>query len=282
MAPLVGTHGKHFADTFGQQVHQVLDGFLAEVIRLSHLLRCFFHRCHLGCGACKRRISAMVKFSFLCKAVHVLLLIAVATISAQASAGTITSCAPSMGITCDPSVIYGPIQTGSPISGVPVTVPTLRGFNPFALIPTQNANGLYDYAFSTGGNRPVSISMPYFADARIQDVVSPSGWAFSINSALDTFGLGHSAGTITWTSTATADPFGIFSFESAYGSAEGSVSALMLDGTVSTAVMPIPLSPLAAAAGFVPSPVPVPEPTSLALLLIGLGGFTLAHRRISK
>ncbi len=74
---------------------------------------------------------------------------------------------------------------------------------------TAIGGGQYSYGYAISGLVQMSciepgdiysFSIPYFADAGITNIVSPTGWSYSIGST-DYFGLGHGAGTLTWSTT---------------------------------------------------------------------------------
>lgn len=167
----------------------------------------------------------------------------------------------------------------------PVTIPlgpivsVWPGFSPLRLLAPRDESGMYDYGFVAGFNVPKSISLPFFSDSAIQIVKTPADWALSIDPTNDAFGLGHSAGLMTWTtSTPTPAEVGLFEFKSPYGPTETQAVAVMWDGSTSNATLEIPLSPQALAAGFVATSAPIPEPSSGWLALAGLVALAALRR----
>lgn len=123
------------------------------------------------------------------------------------------------------------------------------------------------------------FSIPFFSDAGIIDIASPTGWAYQILNE-DRFNLGFGAGTLTW--TATTDQSGIamnanlggFSYTSLFAPGKGPFSAGFGNGESFVGDPAIPLSPNAVAAG-IGAPNSVPEPGSIALILAGFAGLAL-------
>lgn len=132
------------------------------------------------------------------------------------------------------------------------------------------------------------FAIPYFSDAGIFDIASPTGWTHTI-STVDTFDLGFGAGTLTWSTV--ADDAGIvmntsrngFAFQTAFAPGKGPFSASLNNGVSYLGDPAIPLSPRAIEAGLLPmnAPTDVPEPQSILLMLAGLGllAATRAARR---
>ena len=171
---------------------------------------------------------------------------------------------------------------------------------------TPTGSGAYDYAYTlTGesgscvdfyGAAPFTITafeLPYFADAGVTAILSPTGWTAHID-ATDAFGLGGGAQTLVWTAgagyglAATDDPaaamtlsgFGYTAgFSSVYAPAGYQTSSPYL-AIVDPA---LPGSPDALAAGLQPTPFPVastvPEPSTRLALLAGLGLLAIVRRR---
>jgi len=94
-------------------------------------------------------------------------------------------------------------------------------------IAADGSDFLYSYTVGAISNCDLDITsfaLPYLPSADITSIESPEGWSYQI-SAVDSFGLGGSAGTLTWTA---ADGYGIpetvagsylsgFSYDSPYG-----------------------------------------------------------------
>lgn len=104
--------------------------------------------------------------------------------------------------------------------------------------------------------------LPYFSDAGITDINSPSGWSYSIEGTNDLFGLGSGAGVIHWSASTGAELalYDVLSGFSYVSSVAGSVKAPFrldyINGDWRLGDPPIPASPLALAAGLAPIPVP--------------------------
>ena len=123
--------------------------------------------------------------------------------------------------------------------------------------------------------------IPFFPDAGISSILSPTGWSGVIEANNDLFGLGNNAGVIHWSASAgnelaLNDSLSGFMYSS---TVSGSVKAPFrlhytaggfLDGDP-----PIPASPLALQAGLKPvSQVPLPAAVWLfGSALLGLVGF---------
>lgn len=138
-----------------------------------------------------------------------------------------------------------------------------------------------------------SFEVPYFVDAGITGIVSPSGWTYAI-APTDTFGLGG-AETLVWTATAgglapTAD-FGSapatlsgFGYTAGYSSVYAPGGLLLGSSPYVEVVDPaLPGSPEALADNLKPTSFPVasavPEPSAALALLAGLGVLGFARRR---
>jgi hypothetical protein len=129
------------------------------------------------------------------------------------------------------------------------------------------------------------FSIPFFSDAGITDIASPSGWQYQILSE-DRFNLGFGAQTLQW--TATNDESGIaygmagggFAYKTLFAPGKGPFYAGFGGGESIIGDPAIPLSPNAIAAG-IGAPNAVPEPGSIALLLAGFGAL-VARRTIRK
>jgi len=161
------------------------------------------------------------------------------------------------------------------------SVCTPSGFSPLAFATTRDADGLYDYSFFVGPNVPASITLPYFPDSGAQNVSTPEGWTFTTHVEQNVPGNDHYAGTMTWAASANAaGPYAVFSYRAAYAPGNAQVSALMPDGTVSIATLPIPVSPDAVTVGVV-MPILVPEAGTMAMVMLGIGGIALARCRAS-
>jgi len=123
------------------------------------------------------------------------------------------------------------------------------------------------------------FSIPFFSDAGITDIASPTGWQYQILNE-DRFNLGFGAATLTW--TATTDQSGIamdangggFSYKTLFAPGKGPFSAGLGNGESFIGDPAIPLSPNAIAAG-IGAPSAVPEPGTIALILAGFAGLAL-------
>ena len=119
------------------------------------------------------------------------------------------------------------------------------------------------------------FAVPYFTDAGITSIDSPTGWTYTI-ADVDTFGLGFGAKTLQWkladliSSTGTIFPGGYlsgFGYTANYGPVKGPF--LVSDGMLNSVIgdPAIPGSPNALAAGLQPLGVTaVPEPSGGAFL----------------
>lgn len=132
--------------------------------------------------------------------------------------------------------------------------------------------------------------VPYFSDAGITAINSPSGWSYTIESTNDLFSLGNSAGVIHWSASAgnelaLYDTLSGFTYTSSFTSSVKAPFRLeYTSGASLEGDPPIPASPSAIAAGLTPiSTVPVPASIWLfgsgLLGLIGLGRSRLNHQQ---
>jgi hypothetical protein len=131
--------------------------------------------------------------------------------------------------------------------------------------------------------------VPYFSDAGISNILSPTGWSSTIESTNDLFGLGSSAGVIHWTAS-TGSELTLDNSLSGFiytSSLTGSVKAPFriqydYDGRFLDGDPPIPASPLAINAGLVPIAT-VPVPAAVWLFgsgLLGVLGFKKSKRHL--
>lgn len=128
------------------------------------------------------------------------------------------------------------------------------------------------------------FALPYFDDAGITTILSPTGWQSRIDPA-DRFSLGFGARTLIW--SAQADGAGIalgasiggFNYAAGFAAGKGPFTATLGNLQSRVGDPAIPLSPNAVAAGIAPL-APVPEPPIHVLLLIGLA--TIAVRLRSR
>lgn len=127
------------------------------------------------------------------------------------------------------------------------------------------------------------FAIPYFDDADIATILSPSNWTYSISST-DVFNLGFGAKAIVW--EAVTDNAGIalgatlggFGYESSYEPGKGPYSFTLGNGTTSYGDPAIPLSPNAVAAGISPLSN-VPEPEQYLLNLVGIAALATRLRK---
>ncbi len=172
---------------------------------------------------------------------------------------------------------------------------------------TAAGSGSYDYAYTVSGWSGSctsfygaaayvinSFQMPYFSDAGITAIQSPTGWSYAIE-ATDTFGLGSGAETLVWTAstgygidpsdgTAPAGSLSGFGYKAGYSSVYSPAGELIgTDPYLITVDPALPGSPAALAAGLVPTTFPsasaVPEPSSALALLAGIGLLGFVRRR---
>ena len=139
-------------------------------------------------------------------------------------------------------------------------------------IAADGSDFLYSYTVGAISN----------CDLDITSIESPEGWSYQI-SAVDSFGLGGSAGTLTWTA---ADGYGIpetvagsylsgFSYDSPYG------AVLEVPARVGDALGQYDVYGEDPA---IPTAPPVPEPSGLVLSMLGLlvGAFCLRRARAAS
>ncbi|HEY0063118.1 MAG TPA: PEP-CTERM sorting domain-containing protein [Telluria sp.] len=130
-----------------------------------------------------------------------------------------------------------------------------------------------------------TFSIPFFSDAGIIDIASPSGWTYQILNN-DSFNLGFGAGTLQWYATADSAyiamdaALGGFSYSTLYAPGKGPFSTQFGNTETFVGDPAIPLSPNAILAG-IGQPNAVPEPATGLLLLAALGALT-ARRRVTR
>ncbi len=170
----------------------------------------------------------------------------------------------------------------------------------------------YAYAYSVGatygsciayyGSAPYVIEafeLPYFSDAGITDIQSPTGWSAAVVD-VDAFGLGNGAQTLVWTAASGYEiqPFGGdwvdegvpslagFGYTAGYNSAE-SPSGVQVPASQTLWVIDpaLPASPSAIAAGLQAADFPplsaAPEPSSALALLAGLAFLATRRRSVA-
>ena len=172
---------------------------------------------------------------------------------------------------------------------------------------TPQPSGTYDYAYTLTGEFGSCVNffgptnyvinafeMPYFADAGVTAIQSPTGWTAHVDTT-DAFGLGGGAETLVWTAAAgfglapATEMSGALSL-SGFGYTADFTSAYATAGYLtgsSTLLLPVdpalPGSPEALADGLVltsfPSASAVPEPSVPLTMLAGLGLVAAARRR---
>jgi hypothetical protein len=149
-------------------------------------------------------------------------------------------------------------------------------------ITADGSDFLYSYTVGAISNCDLDITsfaLPYLPSADISSIASPEGWSYQI-STVDSFGLGGSAGTLTWTA---ADGYGIpetvagtylsgFSYDSPYA------AVLEVPARVGDALGQYDVYGDDPA---IPTAPPVPEPSGLILSMLGLlvGAFGLRRSR---
>ena len=167
---------------------------------------------------------------------------------------------------------------------------------------TQVGATSWNYEFTVGNdsllpNFASQFALPYFSDAGITNLHSPTGWTTSY---VDTVGgtplsnwylMNAAPQALLWATSNQLDmvPVGSslsgFGFTSPYSPVKGPSIVLFSNGSGGVMDPGIPGSPSAIAAGFTASfPVtPVPETTSLAMMLVGLTvvGGVLRRRQTS-
>jgi len=152
-------------------------------------------------------------------------------------------------------------------------------------IAADGSDFLYSYTVGAISNCDLDITsfaLPYLPSADITSIESPEGWSYQI-SAVDSFGLGGNAGTLTWTA---ADGYGIpetvagsylsgFSYDSPYG------AVLEVPARVGDALGQYDVYGEDPA---IPTAPPVPEPSGLVLSMLGLlvGAFCLRRARAAS
>jgi len=147
------------------------------------------------------------------------------------------------------------------------------------------SGGSFSYAFVVSnpncGSAPLNgFFLPYFLDAAISNIIAPSGWSVTLDTATDLFGLG--AGTMdfipaTPPTLAPQTSVSGFSFLSTYGSVKGPFATTLTAGGTQYTNFGDPLIPGSPDA--LKALGAVPEPSATALLAIGLCAFGLAFQR---
>ena len=146
--------------------------------------------------------------------------------------------------------------------------------------------------------------LPYFSDASITGITTPTGWAYEIL-AVDTFSLGHGAQTLKWSTTdlssgirgqsdsyfsgrATGQTLAGFGFQANAAPVKSpdaaAYGALMDNLQFGDPALPGSRDARAAGLtkdlGYTPMQTSaVPEPQTLALMMLGLGAAMVAGRR---
>jgi hypothetical protein len=171
---------------------------------------------------------------------------------------------------------------------------------------TDLGNGSFAYSYTVEGwgqafvdpGKVVTFAVPYFADALITSIASPSGWSWAIDSS-DRFELGHGAQTLVWSTTEAGIASGWsklgfmeptpaaqlsgFGYTAAYSPVKGPFETTTSQGYSYVGDPALPGSPDALASGLTSSlPVitaAVPEPQTYALMLLGLGVIGATARR---
>jgi hypothetical protein len=143
---------------------------------------------------------------------------------------------------------------------------------------TVQGYSIHDYLLAVR-----KFSMPYFSDADIFAISSPSGWSYEIL-ADDTFNLGFGAGTLQWkadnnfSGIAMSANLGGFSYMSPFAAGKGPFLATFGNAETFLGDPAIPLSPNAILAGLGPVNE-VPEPASYLLVLAGVAAL-VARRTV--
>ncbi len=140
----------------------------------------------------------------------------------------------------------------------------------------------FGFCSDTIGGIPISdlnmtnnFYIPYFSDAGITNISSPTGWSFSIENNNDLFNLGNNAGVLHWSTSPGNElpldtPLSGFTYSSSItNSVKAPFKIEYSLGGFRIGDPPIPASPLAIAAGL-PAITTVPLPASLWLMGVAL------------
>ena len=137
---------------------------------------------------------------------------------------------------------------------------------------------VYNNLWSSTGSI-TSFYLPYFSDAGVTALTSPTGWTATIETSNNVFGLAG-AGAIQWSADLPANGIALYSslsgfgFNASYAPAYGPFMASLSTGGNFLGDPSIPGSPNTIAA--------IPEPESYAMLLAGLGLIGFVARKSGK
>ena len=128
--------------------------------------------------------------------------------------------------------------------------------------------------------------IPYFSDAGIKNISSPTAWSVTIEVNNDVFNLGNGAGVLHW-STALGQGIPVngvlsgFGYEANFGPAKAPFQTKLTDGSIFLGDPLIPASPNAILAGLPPVPSQIPVPPTIYLFISGLVALGLKFRKKS-
>lgn len=161
-------------------------------------------------------------------------------------------------------------------------------------VVTQTGNSTWDYQFTVINSGFYSsinqLALPYFSDAGIANISSPTGWTGSVNQYFNSTPISNlvpfgTENAVVWSTNSNTvnmlERLSGFSFTSSYAPVYGPYALGFSNGYSFIGDPGIPGSPLATAAGYTTSyPVTaVPEPETYGMMLGGLGLMGLMLRR---
>lgn len=127
--------------------------------------------------------------------------------------------------------------------------------------------------------------IPYFSDAGIKNISSPTAWSVTIEANNDVFNLGNGAGVLHW-STALGQGIPVngvlsgFGYEANFSPAKAPFQTTLTGGGGIFLGDPlIPASPNAILAGLPPVPSQIPVPPTIYLFISGLIALGLKFRK---